>query len=219
MSDRQNDRDLLIHEAIVLFLLSDDAITAFSQAIYDARIQVLADAYAVAAADLGIDASDAAPSDELLAQMTTESQDNAMSIVTTYNADVTSEATRFVDTWADEHETFEGCEAALQNDLTIWAAHRADWKAAQIALYESGKGYSAGIDWLVSDLLAGDLALPEEMALSDLVVRVEPDDATEPICAELVAGNPYPMDAADDVLGSVFPIHPGCVHYATVDVA
>jgi hypothetical protein len=123
-----------------------------------------------------------------------------------------------VDTWADEHETLEGCEAALQNDLTIWAAHRADWKAAQIALYESGKGYSAGIDWFVSDLLAGDLTLPEEMALSDLVVRVEPDDAAEPRCAELVAGSPYPIDAADDVLGS-FPIHPGCVHYATVDMA
>jgi hypothetical protein len=77
MPDQQTERDHLASQVVALFLLGDDAVTVFSQAIYDTRVQVLADAYA-------------APSDELLAQMATESKNNAMSIVTTYNADVTS---------------------------------------------------------------------------------------------------------------------------------
>ena len=215
----QTERDAPIATILAAFLLGDAAIAAFASAIYQGRVDTLTAAYDATADAIGVDTSDAEPSDDLLTTMATESQENAASVVATYNEDVTAEANGFVDAWESAHDTLDGCEAALQQDLTTWAIKRADWKAAQIAMYESGRGYSAGVDWFVSDILSGDLDLPEGTALSDLVVLVQPDDAAEPLCADLVAGNPYPLDAADDVLGDTFPVHPNCVHYTTIEFA
>lgn len=215
----KQDRDALIAALFAQFRLTDQDASAFAAAIYDARVQACQDGYENQGDDLNIDTKDWVIPPAVLATMAQASRDAGASIVATYNSALEAQIEQRVDEYAAAHEgSLVGAEAALTGDLTQWATDRLAWKAEQIALYESSSGYSAGIANFVSDLLAGDLDLPEGVALTDLVVIVEPADAGEPVCEELVAGSPYPIDQADAVL-DVFPMHPGCPHYSYVDYA
>lgn len=198
---RDTERDAIL----ATFLLSAADAAAFADAIYEARLSSLTGAYAAVADDIGADVSEWEPPDAVLAQMARDAKANGASIVETYNASITREA-----------EAYTGDD--LRADLAQWVADRASWKVEQISLYETGKGYSAGMDQFISDVLADEVDLPDDVTLADLVVVVEPSEAAEPICADLVAGSPYPIDEADDVI-DVFPIHPGCVHWSSVTFA
>lgn len=197
---------------VALFLLSHADETAFSTAIYTAQQDAATAAYQDAADAFGADASDAALPDDVLSTLATNAQDSAASIVVTYNADLQAEAERFADAYQGDD-----LETALQMDLTAWAGDRAAWKSAQLAMYESGRGYSAGIDWMVSDALDGTLAFPDGISPADLVVTVTPSDSSNDVCLDY-AGNSYPLDAAGDVLG-LFPIHPNCRHGCILEFA
>lgn len=201
MADKQSDKER--DATLALFLLGSAAIAAFAAAIYDAQVSAATSAYLDAADAIGADASDFTLPDDLLRTMAKNAQESAQSIVNTYNESITREAANYT---GDD----------LHAHLAEWARAREAWKTEQIALYETSKGYSAGIDTFVSDLLDESLDLPDGTMIEDLGIFVEPSEAAEPICMELVAGSPYPLDAADDVLGDTFPVHLGCPHYSVI---
>ena len=205
---RRHDRDA----TLALFLLGRAAVKQFYDAINDARVDALTAAVLAAADALDVDVSEWEAPDSLLKQMAKESKVNAQSIVDTYNADATAEAERFA-----EHYNGNDLQAALKTDLTQFAKDRATWKSEQVSLYESGHGYSAGIDTLVGDLLDGSLDLPDGTTIADLVVTVNPDASSNDFCAEY-AGNSYPLTEADNVLG-LFPAHQNCIHWVSLDFA
>lgn len=189
---------------LALFLLSSAAIAAFADAIYQAQMDAAEAAYTDAADAIGADASDFTLPDGLLRTMAKAAQESAQSIVTTYNESITREAANYTGDVLHAH-------------LAEWAKERADWKSSQVSMYETSKGYSSGIDQMVSDILAGDLELPDNIPMEDLVVTVLPDVSSPDECADY-AGQSYPLSEADDVL-SMFPAHANCIHWCEVGFA
>lgn len=118
--------------------------------------------------------------------------ESAASIVRTYNFDLAKaiQAIRQMNPRANR--------AYYTKQLFLWESARASWKDKQISLMTVQTAtQSAKVDFIQYNLLEGQAYLL-------------PKTAAEPICAGLVAGNPYPLEVVGSTL---IPAHVNCVHY------
>lgn len=81
--------------------------------------------------------------------------------------------------------------------LQTWDARRASWKDKQIALMTvSTSTQAAKSAFIANNIVEGQAYL-------------RPKTAAEPVCAGIVAGNPYPLETINNVS---MPVHVNCIH-------
>ncbi len=214
----QTHRKHLIAPILARFRLPDTAVTAFAAAIYHTQIAAAQAAYQAAAVDLGLGAIAVAPPDSVLHTLATQSKASGTSIVETYQSDLQAEAERFVQAYADQQGTLDGAASALHSDLMHWTDARQAWKAEQIARYETNRGYATGMQWLVSDIQADAVDLPDGTTKADLVVTVIPGESSGDSACASYAGQSYPIDQAAEIADK-FPAHPNCIHSIVIEFA
>ncbi|MGH2484610.1 MAG: hypothetical protein ACRDHE_01230, partial [Ktedonobacterales bacterium] len=153
-----DDTGHLLALVIATFLLTADEVKQMGEAIYAARLAALTSSYTQSAGSNGITVPDGwEPPDAVMSQMADESTRNASSIAQTYQHDLTLAGAAFLANWQDEHpgDTVEGARSALTQHLGQWTAQRADWKAEQIASWETKQATKAATDQLVAELQDG----------------------------------------------------------------
>lgn len=217
-TDSDREAEALATAAAAAFLLTDDEVARISAAILTGRIASWKATYTAAAKTAGatLPEGGATPSASEERKQQRASDAAAASIAATYARDLAHRAATFTQDWLRDHDgSLDGAEGALRHDLATFSEERADWKAAQVASYETGVGGNDGTSAAIDDLDSGDLPAydDEGQLLSDLLsilyVAILPDDSSPDFCFDY-AGNIYAFDDAPSI---DFPAHLGCIHY------
>ncbi len=210
-----SDEKALIAVLVAAFLLSSKDIKDMAVAIFVGRVASMKAAYAQASDTVGIDGSLWVVPDDLQSEISDTSEQDAEGIAATYKDDLESVASAFVVGWMTNHDSLDGCEEAARQSLSTWALQRSSWKSEQIANYTCSNGASLGIDQWASDLVDGDIDLPEGLSADDVEVTVLPEESSNDICKEY-AGQSFDVDEIDDIPD--FPAHPSCQHRKVIQM-
>lgn len=210
--DNDKQKAALIALLIAAFLLTDSDIAAMATLITTARLDSAKVSYAQASDTTGVDGSDWEPSDEVQQTIQDVSTQDAESIAATYEDDLTSVTTRFVDAWLIDHDTLDGCEDATRKELAEWVADRTTWKSEQIANYTCSSGANTGTDEWLDDLDEGGFG---GLNPDDLEVTVLPEESSNDLCADY-AGKVFGIDEVDTIPS--FPIHSNCPHRIVIQL-
>lgn len=141
-----------------------------------------------------------------------QAQAHADSIVATYTRELGSATTTYLSAWQQANGNLNGVEGPLSQMLSDWTTARMQYKAAQIASYETGFGVDAGTIQFVQDLTSGDLidaTTGEVLSPDEYGIGVVPGESSSDLCKEY-AGRLFSLDEIDDIPS--FPIHAGCPH-------
>jgi hypothetical protein len=206
------DEQDLITQLTADFSLSESEITSMTTALSTARLTSAKASYRKASDTAGFDGRSWTPPDEMIEELQARSEQEVKGIIVTYQADLESEVSSFVDTWLQAHDTLDGCEEAARKEIAVWAGKRAAWKGEQISRYTCGSGADSGTNAWMDDLVGGEF---EDVNPDDIEITVLPEEASNDICREY-AGETFGVDDYDTIPS--LPAHANCEHRVVVQM-
>lgn len=204
--DDDKQKAALIALLIVAFLLTDNDIAAMATLITSARLDSAKASYAQASDTTGVDGNDWEPSKDVLQAIQDTSEQDAQSIAATYEEDLTSVTTSFVDSWVANNDTLDGCEDAARKTIAAWATDRTKWKSEQIANYTCSSGADTGTNEWLDDLDEGGFG---GLNPDDWEIEIQPSESSSDFCKDW-AGKRFPLSERENIIA--FPAHSNCIH-------
>lgn len=141
-----------------------------------------------------------------------QAQEHADSIAATYTRELGNATETYLQAWQKANGSLDGVEGPLAQMLSDWSDARMQFKAVQIAGYETGFGANMGTAQFVQDLLTGaliDTTTGEVLSPDEYGIGVVPGESSSDLCKDY-AGRLFGLDEIDDI--PAFPIHANCRH-------